>query len=372
MPQSPTIHHTCPTAQTVLSHLGLAVFGGELLGCLAWGPFADTHGRQRAYLLSCLLMLLASVASAVSPTYAFLLCTRALVGVGIGGLAVPFDLLCEATPPRHRGAMLMLMQGFWVLGSVAVVGLAWGVLPAFPPAIAWRWLAGLAAVPLLVATVATCFLPESPRWLLEQGRGREAWEGLCRAAAWNGKDLTAAVLGSEGGRRRLQEEEGQGGAAVVATEVEGNKQKNAAAAAAAEAPAPPHLLLFHPHHHKLQHQQQEGAGKAAAASGGAGPSVGQQSHGCSALASTFMHLLSPSLRTTTLFLWVMYVCVHSRHCVCPYAPTPHPPSPPPSSTAGSRSASLTTASFFTLPTSSPPRRVPGKDRKGSYAYLTCF
>lgn len=37
-------------------------------------------------------------------------------------LAVPFDLLCEATPPKHRGTLLLLMEGFWVLGSVAVVG----------------------------------------------------------------------------------------------------------------------------------------------------------------------------------------------------------------------------------------------------------
>lgn len=261
--------------KTVLSHLGLAVFGGELVGCLCWGPFADTHGRQRAYLLSCLLMLLASVASAVSPTYAFLLATRATVGVGIGGLAVPFDLLCEATPARHRGAMLMLMQGFWVLGSVAVVGLAWGVLPTFPPSSAWRWLAGLAALPLLVATVATCVLPESSRWLLEQGREREAWEGLRRAAAWNGKDLGAFVV------------DGKGRGAVAAAEED-------------EDAAFPRLLLFHPHQHQ-QHQ-----GKAASGGGEGGHQVhsGGGGGGCVAFFSTFKHLLSPSLRATTLCLWV--------------------------------------------------------------------
>ncbi len=91
------------SSQDTLSYLGLAVFGGELIGCLFWGPASDWWGRQKAYLASCILMLVASIASALAPNFAFLLVTRALVGFGIGGLAVPFDLLCEATPTTYRG-----------------------------------------------------------------------------------------------------------------------------------------------------------------------------------------------------------------------------------------------------------------------------
>lgn len=237
----------------MLAHLGLAVFGGELLGCLLWGPFSDQHGRQRAYLLSCLLMLLASVASALSPSYPFLLVARAAVGVGIGGLAVPFDLLCEATPARHRGTLLLLMEGFWVLGSVAVVGLAWGVLPLG----GWRYLTGLAALPLLVATLATLFLPESPRWLLERGREQEAWAGLLRAARWNGRDLRA----------------------LVNNRTEGDS---------AVPPLPP-LVLFQPHHHHTK------------------PGPSHQPHNQdSSFLSTLPRLLHPSLRRTTLCLWVVW------------------------------------------------------------------
>jgi MFS family permease len=64
------------------SQLGAAVFGGELLGCLVWGPLADWGGRRGAYLASCLTITAAAAASAAAPNLAALTAARAVVGFG--------------------------------------------------------------------------------------------------------------------------------------------------------------------------------------------------------------------------------------------------------------------------------------------------
>jgi hypothetical protein len=41
---------------------------------------------------------------------------RAIVGFGVGGAVVPFDLLAEFLPNKHRGTFLIYIEGFWTIG----------------------------------------------------------------------------------------------------------------------------------------------------------------------------------------------------------------------------------------------------------------
>lgn len=59
--------------------------------------------------------------------------------------------------------------------------LAWAVLPT----LGWRWLLALSAAPLLLLLAAYPWLPESPHWLLVQGRHREAEAAVLRVAVVN-------------------------------------------------------------------------------------------------------------------------------------------------------------------------------------------
>ena len=67
-----------------------------------WGPVADVFGRRKAFIGAATVISLAGLASGVAPSYGALLALRALVGFGLGGSSVPFDLLAEFCPPKER------------------------------------------------------------------------------------------------------------------------------------------------------------------------------------------------------------------------------------------------------------------------------
>eukprot|EP00051_Salpingoeca_urceolata_P024079 m.418075 g.418075 ORF g.418075 m.418075 type:complete len:575 (-) comp20184_c0_seq26:48-1772(-) len=175
------------------------VFAGELLGGLVWGPLADRFGRRRVSLVSACLIAGAGAASAFSPNFATIVSLRALVGFGVGGLAVVFDILAEFVPVHARGRTLMGIEFFWTFGTIFVNGLAWITLDT----IGWRYFVGLCSVPVVVALAGFVFLPESPHWLLSTGRKAEAEALLKRAARINGKphvfggDLELAPLSGD-------------------------------------------------------------------------------------------------------------------------------------------------------------------------------
>lgn len=143
------------------------VFIGELFGSVVWGPVADHFGRVKAFLLVSITISLAGFAAAFSPSYTFLLVFLGFVGFGIGGLTVPFDLLAEFLPSSHRGRALLYINYFWTSGSMLVNGAAWVLLSER----GWRLLTLITAIPVFLSTILSLFyLPESPRWLLEQGK----------------------------------------------------------------------------------------------------------------------------------------------------------------------------------------------------------
>lgn len=53
--------------------------------------------------------------------------SRALVGLGLGGVPVAFNLFLEFLPSVGRGRYLVLFETFWAVGAVVEAGLAWAV-----------------------------------------------------------------------------------------------------------------------------------------------------------------------------------------------------------------------------------------------------
>ena len=170
------------------------VFGGEIVGTLFWGRFADEYGRRKSYLIGCFLISAGGILSGLSPSYGWLLFFRFIVGFGVGGSTVPFDLLAELIPLGQRGKYLMFVAVFFTFGSLFVNSLAWGLLDSS----GWRTLTYLTALPVTIASLTSCyFLPESPRWLLVKGRIEEAEQVLRNAAKQCNHDLGEFQLRSD-------------------------------------------------------------------------------------------------------------------------------------------------------------------------------
>ncbi|KAJ1406338.1 major facilitator superfamily domain-containing protein [Ochromonadaceae sp. CCMP2298] len=166
--------------------LSAAVFIGMLVGGLLVGYASDIVGRKPCLQYSLLLNTVAGLISAAAPNIEILIACRVVGGLGIGGsVPVVFSLGAEIFPSTSRGKYLSLIASFWMVGAIFTAFSAWVMLGGdlqgnkIMPGVHWRPYAVVCALPAIVALLLThLVVPESPRYLLEKGRLREAAEVL--------------------------------------------------------------------------------------------------------------------------------------------------------------------------------------------------
>ncbi len=149
-----------------LALLNAVMLGAAFLGALVFGRLADIIGRTRVYWMSAALMVIAAVGSALAPSLAVLIAFRFLLGFGVGGdYPVSAVLMSEYAGRRNRGRMVALVF------SAQAVGLIVGPLVALAllgggagPALTWRLLLGLGAIPAAAAVWLRRKMPEPPRY----------------------------------------------------------------------------------------------------------------------------------------------------------------------------------------------------------------
>lgn len=173
------------------TYLTQAVFIGQILGAPVWGIIADKCGRRPSFMASSVMICSFGFATALCNSFERLVAVRAIVGFGVAGLPVGFDILAEALPASGRGSFLLYIEYFWTLGSIYVSLCAWGFLQRA----GWEVFTILAALPTLIASVLGYFLlPESPLWLFGEGRSSEALQLINGWAKLNGCSKRFAAL----------------------------------------------------------------------------------------------------------------------------------------------------------------------------------
>ncbi|MGC9211821.1 MAG: MFS transporter, partial [Nitrososphaeria archaeon] len=136
-----------------------------IVGQLLFGIISDKLGRKKVYGLEATLLALGAILSAFSPNIYWLIASRALLGVGIGGdYPVSSVITSEYGNAKDRGKMVALVfsnQGLGIIAA-ALVGIASALF--IPPSIAWRTVMGAAAIPALAVIYFRRKMPETPRY----------------------------------------------------------------------------------------------------------------------------------------------------------------------------------------------------------------
>ncbi|MDQ3640143.1 MAG: MFS transporter [Actinomycetota bacterium] len=168
-----------PGGSVPVALLPLAGITGTVLGSIIWGWLGDRIGRRASILLAGVLFIATSVCGSM-PDYRWNLFMCFVMGLGVGGmLPITFALLAEAIPARHRGWLMVLVGGD-VAGAYVIT--SW-LSAELTPTYGWRilWLLGLPTGVLLL--LLNRWIPESPRFLLQNGRETEARAVMTRYRA---------------------------------------------------------------------------------------------------------------------------------------------------------------------------------------------
>ncbi len=155
---------------------------GACLGALFFGHLADRLGRKKLFMITLLVYLVATVATAFSSSFLFFAICRFFTGAGIGGeYAAINSAIDELIPARVRGTVDLIINGSFWLGTAAGALLSIVLLDTsiFAADVGWRVAFGLGAVLGIGILLVRRYVPESPRWLFIHGRDEEA-EALVR------------------------------------------------------------------------------------------------------------------------------------------------------------------------------------------------
>lgn len=146
---------------------------GYIAGALLVSVVSDYFGRRRALLIGITLYTVGSLFTTFSPSIAWLIGWRFVVGMGIGTMIVQVSTyLGEISPAALRGRFTGLANIFSFAGLAAVPFVALWLVPSY----SWGWRAMLfvGALGGLTTLVLGSSLRETPRWLMIHGRVDEA------------------------------------------------------------------------------------------------------------------------------------------------------------------------------------------------------
>lgn len=167
---STTLIFVTPLFKLTTEQIAFLVAGESVLaaiGALVAGPLVDKYGRKILLIADGFMYFIFAILTAVAVNSFTLILWRTLIGFSIGAdTAVATGYISEFSPTKVRGRLaisqqLMIFSGFTVAFWV-------GYLLSFSGN--WRLMYGIGAIPAIILLLLRFYLPESPRWLLIQGK----------------------------------------------------------------------------------------------------------------------------------------------------------------------------------------------------------
>ncbi len=181
-----------------LDDLGLGwAFSSLLFGCvlgsMGAGRFADRFGRKKILAWVAVLFALTSIATAAAPSFHMFVAARFAGGLAVGAASLLSPMyVSEVSPPSVRGRMGALYQLSIIIGILISYGINY--LLRNSGANNWRWMFFTGIFPSLLFFVLMLAAPETPRFLMMQGKKEEAFVLLERISGRQSAGLAIAEM----------------------------------------------------------------------------------------------------------------------------------------------------------------------------------
>jgi len=179
-----------------------SLLAGCALGAGIAGTLSDRYGRRAVLLLAAAIFAVSSIATALPNSLAAFAIARIVAGlaIGIASMLAPM-YIAEVSPAAIRGRLVSMNQLAIVLGILVSYLAGWALAGLGDSS--WRWMFAIAALPSLLFFAALFSVPESPRWLVKEGRRDEAARILSRLGEPSSQlDTIARTIAEESGSIR--------------------------------------------------------------------------------------------------------------------------------------------------------------------------
>ena len=177
-------------------YVGCALIG-SICGVLVAGTLSDYLGRKLTMLISAALFSISAIGCAVCGSFDSLVAYRIIGGVGIGIVSIVSPIyISEVSPAKIRGTLVSLYQLAVTLGFLLAYLMNWVIDSNIDPALAgsqdlslwermmnteaWRGMLGSETLPALLFFFIIFFIPESPKWLIVNGKTEKASKILAK------------------------------------------------------------------------------------------------------------------------------------------------------------------------------------------------
>ncbi|KAL2836295.1 general substrate transporter [Aspergillus pseudoustus] len=147
---------------------------GGICGVFLISPSADMFGRRVGLATGAALCCLGAGLQGGASNIAMFIISRLFIGAGsvvVAGVGAPY--ITEVAHPAQRSTATALFLTFYSVGSIVAGWCTFGTFRIDGTA-SWRIPSTLQAVPSVIQLIFVWFIPQSPRWLVSQGRNEEA------------------------------------------------------------------------------------------------------------------------------------------------------------------------------------------------------
>jgi len=153
---------------------------GCAVGCLTCFFYGERIGRKRMIMAGGTIMIIGTILLGSSTTLAQLLIGRIVTGLGNGFNSATIPMYqSELCPPASRGKLLSMQGTITIVGLCIAYWLDFGLSFVDGP-VQWRLPISFQAFFAICLVLQMLPLPETPRWLIENGRTSEAKEIMAR------------------------------------------------------------------------------------------------------------------------------------------------------------------------------------------------